>query len=80
MAVTAGQTPEVTDIIKKACYEKKIPLLVGDSSLVKNVKRSMKKQSFSYKEYKKISLKGWKNVYPVRELRKLCCIFTTVSA
>lgn len=56
VAVTAGQTPEVTDIIKKACYEKKIPLLVGDSSLVKNVKRSMKKQSFSYKEYKKIEI------------------------
>lgn len=56
LAVTTSQAPEVMKVIEESCKQKQVPLFALDSSLVKNVKRSMKKQSFSYKEYKKIDI------------------------
>lgn len=56
VAVTCNQKPEVMKVIKEACDRKQAPLLAGDTMLAKSVKHTMKKQSFSYKNYKKIEI------------------------
>lgn len=56
VTVTIAQAPEVMQVIKEACEMKQVPLFVADSAAVGRVKRSLRKQSFSYKNYEKVEI------------------------
>ncbi|MBD5106315.1 MAG: bifunctional folylpolyglutamate synthase/dihydrofolate synthase [Lachnospiraceae bacterium] len=56
LAVTSRQEPSVMNVLKQACQSRGAVLSIADVSLAKSVKHSIKKQSFSYKEYKKIEI------------------------
>ncbi len=56
LAVTSRQEPSVRKVLEEACKSKGAELFSADVSRAEAVKHGIKKQSFSYKEYKKIEI------------------------
>lgn len=54
--VCAMQSKEATTIIQKKAEAMKASFRIADTNLIKSVKYGLKKQSFSYKKYKKIEI------------------------
>lgn len=51
-AVTAGQYPEVIEVLKEKCREMQAPLVMAVPEKAVKVKSTLERQRFSYKEYK----------------------------
>lgn len=54
--ISAQQAPEVMDIIETVCKEKNVTLHIGDVASATKIKYGVEKQSFDYKEYKKLTI------------------------
>ena len=57
--ISTRQTQEAMDVVQKVCMEKKVELIISDSSEASKVKHGLEKQSFIYEGMKyEISLSG----------------------
>ena len=54
--ISAQQAPAVMDVIEAVCKEKEAELYIADVSSASKIKYGVEKQSFDYKEYKKLTI------------------------
>ena len=54
--ISAMQKPEAMEVIEKVCREKNCRLSVADGSMAAKIKYGVEKQTFDYKEYKKLKI------------------------
>lgn len=56
IVVCAKQSKEAMEVIQKKVKSMEVPFYPMDANLIKSIKYGLRKQSFSYKEYKKIEI------------------------